>query len=112
MRAEFLFKRIELGFRRKISVKQQMNDFFEARVRGEIVDIVSTERQAAFFALDITKQRAPDDDAFEPAIDNDTGGRQCRVPPREVLIAAPGNPWTGRPPGRTLYTRSSTIRRP
>jgi hypothetical protein len=71
-----------------------VNDFFEARVRGEIVDIVSTERQAAFLALDITKKRAPDDDAFEPAIDNDTGGRQCRVPPGELLLATPGNPWT------------------
>ena len=48
----------------------------------------------AFFALDVTEQRASDDDAFEPAIDYDTGGRQCRIPPAGVLIAAPGNPWT------------------
>ncbi len=81
MRAEIFFQRIELLFGRQIAVEQQVNDFFETRVGREIVDIVSTERQAAFLALDITKQRAPDDDAFEPAIDNDTGGRQCRVPP-------------------------------
>jgi hypothetical protein len=58
-----------------------MDDFFEAGVGCEVVDVVAAEGQAAFFALDVTEQRAPDDDAFEPAIDNDTGGRQCRVPP-------------------------------
>lgn len=45
------------------------------------MDVVSAIGEAAFFALDVTKERAPDDDAFEPAIDNDTGGRQCRIPP-------------------------------
>lgn len=81
MRAELLFQRFKLLLSRKATVKQQVHDLFKARVRGELVDVVSTVGQAAFFALDITKQRAPDDDAFEPAIDNDTGGRQCRVPP-------------------------------
>jgi hypothetical protein len=108
--AELFLERDELLLGRKIAVEQQVNDFFKTRVGGEIVDIVSTERQAAFFALDITKQRAPDDDAFEPAIDNYTGGRQCRVPPREILLAAPGNPWT-RPLG-ARYARSSTTRSP
>jgi hypothetical protein len=42
MRAEFLFERIELLLRRQISEQQQVNDFFETRVRRQIVDIVST----------------------------------------------------------------------
>jgi hypothetical protein len=117
MRAELFLERVELRFRRKIAVEQQMNDFLEARVWSEVVDIVSAEGKAAFFALDITKQRAPDDDAFEPAIDYDTGGRQCRVPPWEILLAALGNPWTGplaaalTPARRSLARRSNNGRR-
>jgi hypothetical protein len=79
-----------------------MNDFLKARIRGEVVDIVSTVGEAAFLALDITKERASDDDAFQPAIDDYSGGRQCTVPPRELLLAASWNP----------YARSSTMRSP
>ena len=89
MRAEFRLEGAKLRCRRQGAVEQQVDDFFETRIGREVVDIVSTVGQAAFLALDITKQRAPDDDAFEPAIDNDSGGRQCRVPPAPSLTRAP-----------------------
>ena len=93
MCAEFFLEGRKLRCRGQRAVEQQMNDFLETRIRGEIVDVVSAIGQAAFFALDITKQRAPDDDAFEPAIDDDSSGRQCRVPPARSLTRDPLEPF-------------------
>ena len=102
MRAEFFLERRELRCRRQRAVQQQVNDFFEARVRGQVVDVVSTEGQTAFLALDVTEQCASNDDAFEPAIDNDSSGRQCRVPPAPSLTRAPRETSArpAEPPGR------------
>jgi hypothetical protein len=94
VRAQLLLQRVQLFASGQVAVEQQVDDFLEGRVRRKIVDVVSAIGEAALLTLDITKQRAPDDDAFEPAIDNDSGGRQCRIPPGRVLIAARRNPWT------------------
>jgi hypothetical protein len=44
MRAELFFQRRQLRGRRQRAVEQQVNDFLEARIRGEVVDVVSTVR--------------------------------------------------------------------
>ena len=55
-----------------MTVQQQVNDLFETRVGREIVDVVAAVGQAPFLALDVTEQRASDDDAFQAAVDDDT----------------------------------------
>jgi len=57
-------------------VEQQMNDFFETRVWRKIVNVVTAIGKTAFFAFDVAQLRAIDDDAFEAAVDDDSGGRQ------------------------------------
>jgi hypothetical protein len=63
-----------------VAVQQQVDDFFETGVGGEIVDVVAAVRQASFTALDVTQLRVADDDALKAAIDNDTGGTQGLTP--------------------------------
>ena len=47
------------------SVPQQIADFLERRVLGEIVDVVAAIRQHAALAVQITDGRGRDDDVFE-----------------------------------------------
>ena len=49
-----------------------MDDFFERRVHGEIVDVVAAIGQSPDLTLDITEHRLSNDDALEPTIYDDT----------------------------------------
>ncbi len=73
MRAELFFERRKLGLGRQVPVEQQVHDFFETSVRGEVVYVVSAEGQPPFFSFDITEQRVSDDHAFKAAVDDNTG---------------------------------------
>ncbi len=67
---ELALERFELMAIGQMAVEQQVNDFFERRVRREIVDVVSAIGQASDRAFDVTELGGPDDDAFEATIDN------------------------------------------
>jgi hypothetical protein len=74
----------EFGGGWKVAEEQQVDDFFEAHIRRKIVDVVSTVCKPPDLTFDITQNRGPDDNAFKPAIDNRTCGRQVilqRKPP-------------------------------
>ena len=53
-----------------------MHDLFETCIACQIVNVVAAIGKAPFLALDVAEQGVSDDDAFEAAIDDDTGGRQ------------------------------------
>jgi hypothetical protein len=110
MRGQLVFEGPQFALGRKMAVEQQMSDLFETGARGKVVDVVSAIGETAFFALDVAEERAPYDDAFKPAIDDDTSGRQCGILRSAFLPAAVVNPWTATWERRSGVERMSADR--
>ncbi len=55
---------------RQMPEEQQITDFFEGRMRGEVAYVEAAIREPASRAFDVAQLRGADDDAFQTAVDD------------------------------------------
>ena len=63
--ADLLFEVVEFAASRQAQIPEQVDDFLERGVLGEVVNVVSGVDQAAFNAVHVAERRLRGDDAFE-----------------------------------------------